>query len=94
MGRMSETVATFFADLNLAVDEWNTATTWAEMQSGSRAAVVDGAAVVLTDGDKAFAATVTKVTAMGPWLTVNWDQPVPVPAPLRPPYSSWGYGNE
>lgn len=94
MGCMRESVATFFADLNLAVDEWNTAATWAEMQTGSRADVVDGSVVVLADGDDAFAATVPKVTAMGSWVTVNWEQPVPVPAPIRPPYSRWCWGNE
>ena len=74
-----EPVAVFFADLNLSVDEWQSAATWAELQHGKRDDVVPGAPVVVTDEEDAFAATVTEITPVGPHLVVHWDRPVEVP---------------
>jgi len=76
---MKEPVAVFYADLNLAVDEWQSAASWDEIIGGLREHVVSGAPVVVTDTDDAFLATVTELTSSGPHLAIHWDRAVPVP---------------
>ncbi len=71
---MHAPVAVLYADLNLRVDDWQSGASWVNLQSGLREDVVPGAPVVVTDGDDAFLATVTELTAAGPHFAIHWDR--------------------
>lgn len=78
---VNEPVAVFYADLNLTIDQWQSGALWADLTSGSRADVVPGAPIIVTDDDDAFLATVTEITSVGPHLVVHWDRRVALSTP-------------
>lgn len=75
-----EPVAVIFADLDFAVDEYRSGSTWdLGLLSGAKADVVPGAPIVVTDTSQAFLATVTDVDDLGARFAIQWDRPYAVP---------------
>ncbi|MGA9147192.1 MAG: hypothetical protein WBZ04_06505 [Candidatus Nanopelagicales bacterium] len=79
-----EPVAVIFADLDFAVDEYRSGSTWdLGLLSGAQADVVPGAPIVVTDTSQAFLSTVTDIDDIGVRFAIQWDRPCPIPPAYR-----------